>query len=178
MEYIKLIKSLLPDAKDSELAEEVLSNSYFVRASGSGAADMHHFGDGGLAEHTYEVIASSLKMADFYGFTNTQKQDLYFAALFHDYGKMYDYTLPSSDGTVLKTEHYYKVYHVSRSSLFWNEQAKKHNYSGSIDDVLHAILSHHQLKEWGSPVTPKTPVAWILHCCDSISARINELQKL
>jgi 23S rRNA maturation-related 3'-5' exoribonuclease YhaM len=39
-----------------------------------------------------------------------------------------------------------------------------------IDSVSHCILSHHGRKEWGSPVEPKTPEAWILHAADMLSA--------
>jgi 23S rRNA maturation-related 3'-5' exoribonuclease YhaM len=46
-----------------------------------------------------------------------------------------------------------------------------------IDEVTHAILSHHGQREWGSPVRPATKLAWILHTCDMMSARVNDCDK-
>ena len=48
----------------------------------------------------------------------------------------------------------------------------KFNFTDEHDEVLHAILSHHGRREYGSPVSPSTRIAWLLHLCDSISARM------
>ena len=44
--------------------------------------------------------------------------------------------------------------------------------SEKLDDILHIIANHHQLKEWGSPVEPNSIEAWIIHFADNISAKI------
>jgi 23S rRNA maturation-related 3'-5' exoribonuclease YhaM len=46
------------------------------------------------------------------------------------------------------------------------------------DEVLHAILAHHGFQEFGSPVQPNSKVAWLLHLCDSISARMDDVDKM
>jgi len=46
------------------------------------------------------------------------------------------------------------------------------------DEVLHAILAHHNLREWGSPISPATRTAWLLHLCDSISARMDDGERI
>ena len=41
-------------------------------------------------------------------------------------------------------------------------------------DLTHLLLSHHGRKEWGSPVTPKTPEAEILHLADLLDSRFKK----
>jgi 3'-5' exoribonuclease len=43
------------------------------------------------------------------------------------------------------------------------------------EHLLHLIASHHGLKEYGAPVTPRTPEAWMLHHIDNIDAHLEML---
>jgi 3'-5' exoribonuclease len=71
------------------------------------------------------------------------------------------------------TDHKYKIYHITRSNLIWNEMGKKYNLTQDyIDEVSHAILAHHGRLEWKSPVEPQTELAWLLHLSDNLSARM------
>ena len=38
--------------------------------------------------------------------------------------------------------------------------------------ILHIIASHHNLKEWGSPIHPNSAESWIVHYADNISGKI------
>lgn len=44
------------------------------------------------------------------------------------------------------------------------------------DHLLHLIASHHGTKEFGSPVAPKTPEAFLLHHIDNIDAKMEMLR--
>lgn len=129
---------------------------------------------------------------------------LFLAGLFHDAGKMWDYQPFSIyDETTLAgvvvpaysewkpSEHKWKIHHISRSALLWQKTYLTYcDHSPAVgrpfrthydwlteeffDEVLHAILAHHGRKEWGSPVSPNTKLAWILHASDMISARIED----
>lgn len=82
------------------------------------------------------------------------------------------------------------IHHISRSVMMFNEAAnlldnvvvndleEPLNYTWLTDDVkneiIHAILAHHGAKEYGSPVLPQTRLAWLLHLCDGISARMDD----
>jgi 23S rRNA maturation-related 3'-5' exoribonuclease YhaM len=46
------------------------------------------------------------------------------------------------------------------------------------DSVLHAILAHHGRREAGSPVAPKSRIAWLVHLSDQISARMADADTL
>jgi hypothetical protein len=111
------------------------------------------------------------------------------AALFHDTGKMFDYELVEHDTTTWgdpapeywkPNDHRRLIYHVPRSALIWHDvirkfpelEAKYH------DVVLHDILAHHGKREFGSPVAPKTRAAYLVHLCDSISARMDDCERI
>lgn len=38
--------------------------------------------------------------------------------------------------------------------------------------LLHLVASHHGAMEFGSPVVPKTPEAWVLHYVDNLDAKM------
>lgn len=189
---LEYLKALADEYEIYNLCSAVLDDKRFPIWSGSGKPTQHHYGDGGLVIHTAEVVKLCL--------TNNQtldagldKRKLFCAALFHDAGKMWDYER-SDDPSVpwQGAEHKRMIHHISRSALIWQNACE--NYSrayqitsdwlgiekpspNGVDEVLHAILAHHGLREWGSPVMPKTRLAWMLHLCDNLSARINDADK-
>jgi 3'-5' exoribonuclease len=111
-------------------------------------------------------------------FKDVDRQKLFLAALFHDVGKMWDYEPIDAYSFEWRANYHKKaIHHISRSALVWNEAKIKHNFKDDEDEVLHAILSHHGSKEWGSSVQPTTRLAWILHLCDSLSARMDDCDK-
>lgn len=152
----------------------VLEDWRFPLWSGSSESDKHHYGQGGLAKHTLEVTRLCLKTNEEMG-SKADKQLLTMAAIFHDYGKIWDYEQVNEDsydewrGTIHKR----RIYHINRSAFEWMD-ASRHLTPWQQDTVAHAILSHHGLRQWGSSVAPNMPEAWILHLCDSISARLDD----
>jgi len=162
-----------------DIASVVIADPLFELWSGSSKEHQHHYGKGGLIQHTCEVV--ELCFANF----NLLKLDvdpieLYLSALFHDCGKMWDYEPINEEYTKWKgTEHKRTIHHISRSAITWNRACAFHefDYGKYADSVTHNILSHHGQREWGSPVMPKTKAAWLLHLCDGISARMNDADK-
>jgi len=161
------------------VANYLLDNSNFEHWSGSSKEYQHHYGQGGLINHTSEVIKlcfSSIKTLDGHDYKIDPKE-LFLAALFHDCGKLFDYK-PTNHFPYYShwegTDHKRYIHHISRSGLMWSEAAKRSDVINDKyhDKVLHAILSHHGTREWGSPVAPKSRVAWLVHHCDCISARM------
>lgn len=174
------------------LTKYVIQSEKFNECSGSSHPDLHHYGCGQLRNHTEEVVNSCLCIRDLYKYHyDIDETELFLAALYHDYGKIYDYekievdadspfVSSYKDGKYFgwsSTKHKKQIYHISRSVILWIQalndvQAPKYFREKYEDAIIHDILSHHGLKEWGSPVQPQTKVAWILHLCDSISARL------
>jgi 3'-5' exoribonuclease len=162
----------------SDIANVVLENERFSYWSGSSSPLSHHYGNGGLATHVLEVVELCMSTNEyFYPNKDVNKQKLFLAALFHDAGKMWDYEYDSSTKEWRSNYHKKAIHHISRSALIWNEAKIKHHFNDDEDEVLHAILAHHGSKEWGSPVQPLTRLAWILHLCDGLSARMDDCDK-
>ena len=76
-----------------DISKEVLDKPEFAIASGAGKSDQHHYGDGGLLQHTWEVVTLCLNNANFFAFIENDipRKELFLAALFHDVGKIWDY---------------------------------------------------------------------------------------
>ena len=189
-ENIKSLKIYAQRYDCVEVADIVIDNPKFQQCSGSSKPEQHHYGTGGLIQHTKEVVALCINTALHYSNRFREQDDmrkLFLSALFHDIGKIEDYEAiysgKSEDDIWYGTLHKKKIHHISRSTLIWQEATlqfkEKYEWLNKefIDEVLHAILAHHGLREWGSPVAPHSNVAWILHLCDGISARMNDWHK-
>jgi 3'-5' exoribonuclease len=104
-----------------------------------------------------------------------EEKKLFLAAFFHDVGKMWDYEPLDAGYKQWKgTFHKRHIHHITRSALVWQQCAGNVFDSNFVDEVLHAILSHHGSREFGSPVAPNTKLAWMVCFCDGLSARLDD----
>lgn len=182
-DYIKWIQecadglSINSDIRD--LADVVLDNPSF-RVWTGGLKGRHHYGTGLLLKHTYEVVSLCMQQAETFkawGREDINLRVLFLAALYHDYGKVWDYA-PAWAGygsleSYRSTSHHRLIHHINRSVIEFSLAVERSGLSLNLntqDQVIHAILSHHGSPNLGSPVMPKTREAWILHLCDSMSA--------
>jgi 3'-5' exoribonuclease len=173
-----------------EACEPLLNDKRFWVWSGSSKVHQHHYGDGGLARHTEEVMRVGLEACKLHKFDEGDTNIFLVAALWHDYGKIWDYAkmadgVPVFDkileemGPWTGTWHKRHIHHISRSAIEWEVAARQACTAPHIVQfVTHAILAHHGQREFGSPVAPKTRVAWMLHFCDGISARMDDYDTL
>lgn len=71
------------------------------------------------------------------------------------------------------TDAKHKIYHITKSVLEFTKAAENIDLTDvEKDEIVHAILSHHGRPEWKSAIVPQTKMVWILHLCDSMSARV------
>jgi 3'-5' exoribonuclease len=162
------------------LTNRVVQDPDFQKWSGSGSPEKHHYGDGGLLIHTYEVAHHCLALANSHFAIHHRKlnvDELLVAAVWHDFGKLCDYRRINGQWEK-DPNHSRKIHHISRSALEFQRFSSRHTLPQTfdVDHVIHMILSHHGRREWGSPVSPATPEAWILHAADNLSARIDDHQ--
>lgn len=161
------------------LSSLVLSKKDFQQWSGSGKPEHHHYGDGGLQFHTWEVVKLALDNARFSESIGqaVNQEVLFLACVYHDVGKIWDYR--RTDWGWERAPHARLIHHISRSCMIWAETiAQFPQYHRFKDAVAHCIISHHGLREWGSPVAPSSREAWILHLSDALSARMNDCERL
>jgi 3'-5' exoribonuclease len=171
-------------AKETDVScryiNSILHSSKFLSCSGSHTPKAHHYGEGGLLQHTYEVISISQGIATFYsGIHKIDKKVLFLAALYHDVGKCWDHSIDEQIGFVETKPHRRTIHHITRSAIQWEKQADILNLNPDfVHKVTHCILSHHGRREWGSPVMPLSREAWILHLSDSMSARVDDCDRI
>lgn len=136
------------------------------------ASNHHHAYPGGLIKHTYEIgklfqdmLPDLLK---FYG--DFSVEAVYLAILCHDYGKCQEYNLDGSvNSDVMNT-----MGHVFLGANFVSGLNGKFS-KNVVDKAVHAVLAHHEFKEWGSPVEPASVEAVVLAALDRVSGRCTEL---
>ncbi len=172
-ELYKIIKKHITYAPWKKFVKLVMADEhvepYF--ASAPGAKSVHHAYLNGLLEHTLFVCKNCLSICANY--PQLDKQVLLVAALFHDVGKIQELS------GALATEYTNRgklIGHISIGMELFDKYLEK----AKIDEHLalhfkHLILSHHGELEYGSPKTPATAEAFILHYADNIDAKIAQI---
>jgi 3'-5' exoribonuclease len=162
--YLLKIASSLPQDL-SLLCCDVLNDAAFNYCSA--AAKHHHAYAGGLIVHTAEVVEFVV--------ANSMGVDLsvvVVSAIFHDYAKIYDYEECEVSDRHPKgwktTASYTRDGHIYMSNAVWKQRT---SFLPPIirHAISHAILAHHGKIEWGSPFTPQTAEAKLLHQADMFS---------
>jgi 3'-5' exoribonuclease len=138
------------------------------------AQSFHHAFLGGLLEHTLNAVEVSDAVCPFYPGLN---RDLVIAGVFlHDIAKTWELTYDCSFGY---TDGGHLVGHIVKSALWVEEKRREAEATLGeripqplIDVIQHIILSHHGLTEFGSPKTPATPEALIVHALENLDAKL------
>lgn len=188
IDYLKELEYQSKTYGVTAFTNPVLTDSRFKTWSGAGSDKHHHYGDGGLCKHTYEVWRHCISVVGTYICYNVEPykagdinlRELFVSAVWHDYGKIWDYQKDENGVWGKHNNHARHIHHISRSALEWNkfEQSKIYNKTEiNVDNVTHNILAHHGMREYGSPVSPATREAWILHLADNLSARLDDCDK-
>jgi 3'-5' exoribonuclease len=147
------------------------------------ARNYHHARRGGLVEHCAQMMRVALAVAPLYPQLNT---DLLIAGiLFHDSGKLWENHYSETGFVMAYDERGELMGHISIGlelvNSIWRRIASENadawkDLQPLSEDVrlhlLHLIGAHHGEKEFGSPVSPKTPEAMALHYIDNLDARL------
>ncbi|ONN27291.1 phosphohydrolase [Thermosipho affectus] len=160
-----------------QLLEEIFKNDeeLFNKFKNSPAGlKVHHNYIGGLAEHSITVAKMCDNVAKIYPWLD--RDLLITGALLHDIGKIYDYEINSKGIEITQTGEL--IGHIVMGYEIVNEKIKKLNLRGISEKLLHMILSHHGELEWGSPILPKTPEAFVLHMIENLDSKLNRIQNI
>lgn len=142
------------------------------------AVGNHHAWRGGLLVHTAEVVANCMGVLDspmneFY-MEDIDGDALLLAAWFHDMGKIETYRM-DGDRPTIDGQKESRIGHVVLGHQIFRDAALKASIDPeTVELVCHCILSHHEHKDWGSPVTPDCREAQILCRADNISSKISD----
>jgi 3'-5' exoribonuclease len=136
----------------------------------------HHAYQHGLLDHCVgmaELVDAAVEVFD-----RIDRDIAVAGALLHDIGKLEAYDV-SSDGADLNDagkltgEIPLGYYRVRREIETIPDLAARR-----ADALLHIILSHHGRLAYGSPVTPRTREATLVHAVDELSGRLGAFDRL
>lgn len=159
-----------------ELLEAFWDDEDFVRKfkTAPAAKKMHHAYLGGLLEHTLSTVILADKIAKHYSeyYTGIDRDLLLTGAVLHDIGKIteFDYKFSidySVEGRLLN--------HIVIGIEMLDEKLRRIKGFPEEQAVLlkHLIVSHHGVREFGSPEPPKTIEAVLLNYIDEIDSKVN-----
>jgi len=158
-----------------KLIQAFWTDKEFVREFKTAPAGkkMHHAYIGGLLEHTLSMVSLAEKVAGHYG--GIDRDLLIAGALLHDIGKTKEF------------EYQFRIDYTTRGRLLNHIvigiEMVDEKLSGIKDFpedqmvmLKHMILSHHGMREFGSPEPPKTIEAVILNYIDEIDSKVNGIR--
>lgn len=143
-----------------------------------GARFYHHARPGGLVEHSAAMMKSARILAPLY---KANVDLVVVGALVHDSGKMKENAYFPGKAEMPFQHEGEMLSHIPNGVLIVEEclqEAKRRLdpdpavYAATRTHLLHLVASHHGTLEWGSPVTPRTPEALILHTVDNLDAKM------
>lgn len=167
-EYIGKIK----DDKLREFISKIYNNNKEKLLIAPAAKMMHHNYIGGLIVHTLECLNyAEVNMNAF--FQKVNRDEVYAAALLHDIGKIFEYTIDTESGLIDYDESFRKEW-ISHSqygfSICMNAGFKR---------VAKMIAAHHARAEWGAIVDLNEkdldPILYLIHHIDDLSAKYGKI---
>jgi 3'-5' exoribonuclease len=137
------------------------------------AKTIHHAYRGGLLEHVVKMAEIAIDLCRHY--PELDRDLLLLGVYFHDLGKLRELgAMPQNDYTLegqlvghITIGHGLLVECCAAIADF-PEDLRRH--------LEHLILSHHGHREFGSPIEPATPEAFVLHAIDNLDSKINQLR--
>lgn len=138
------------------------------------ARRIHHQYAGGLLEHTVSVANLCRQTCMIYPELN---QDLVVAgALLHDMGKVEELKFKAAAEYTAAGRMLGHIYIGSEMLAYHINQLRSEgeSFPEQLELMLkHMVLSHHGLLEFGSPVKPLYPEAFLLHMMDNLDAKMH-----
>lgn len=150
-------------------------------AGSPAALRRHHVYRGGLLEHTAGVVTLCRAAAGYYPRVN--KALLFTGALLHDLGKVRTYSSnPGFEGT----DEGRLIGHLVLSVRMVTKAVEKLREVRGLEffppdlelPLIHLLVSHHGIMEWGSPVEPVLLEACLLHHADYMDAEVSKFEEV
>lgn len=159
-----------------ELFKRFWADAQFVQQfkTAPAAKKMHHAYLGGLLEHTLSMAILVDKIAGHY--TGVDRDMLMAGAILHDIGKVHEFEYSShidytSEGRLIS--------HIVIGVQMIDEKLKQMQDIPQEQAVLlkHLVISHHGVREFGSPEVPKTIEAVLLNHIDEIDSKVKGIRE-
>ncbi|MCK6597041.1 MAG: HD domain-containing protein [Bdellovibrionaceae bacterium] len=136
------------------------------------AKTIHHAWVGGLLEHILSILKILKPLSQHYSFLN--RDLLYFGAIFHDIGKLWELEFENSVGY---TDRGRLIGHMEIAcELIDKKSSRIFGFPLELKDLLkHIVLSHHGRLEYGSPKRPKCLEAFLVAYIDDLDSKVNQI---
>lgn len=205
-ETIQKALNVINESVYNKLVYNLITSVWSQFCVWTAASSLHHNALGGLIVHTAEVIEQAEQIAEFwenkYGPNFINKPLLLSAALLHDIAKTKELNVDRFSGSteystqaslethitmcvsMIDIEAYklqlgYQTYKINelneQEGTKTDEQLQFEQEAVSL--LKHCILAHHGVKEYGSPITPNIPEAYIVNVADNLSAEMFRYNK-
>ena len=150
-----------------------ITDNYFVKKFRTlpGARVYHHSCEGGLLEHVWEMLQYCEKAVEIHPSLN---RDLVISgAILHDIGKIKENEVSPS---IKETREGMLLGHIFLGAEMVKEKISQiPDFPPLLEDkLLHILLSHHEKKEYGAMMEPKTPEAITVACADGIGSKVTQ----
>lgn len=160
------LKQLMQEVLQEEEIKNLLMKS-------PAAKSIHHAKKGGLLEHIVSVCKVLKMMAGHYQYLNSDL--LIFGGVFHDLGKVWELEIQNNQ---IQYSHRGRLLgHMQLSCELIDRKSKQIlGFPTDLRDVLkHIVLSHHGRLEYGSPVRPYFPEAYIVASIDELDSKMDTM---
>ncbi len=139
------------------------------------AKRIHHAYQGGLLEHVVKMAELAVDVCGHY--PEIDRDLVLLGVYFHDLGKLREIgAMPANDYTL---EGQLVGHIVIGVEMLRECCAAVPGMPGDLRLLLeHLIVSHHGRREWGTPIEPSTPEAFVLHLIDNLDSKLNQLRAL
>ncbi len=159
------------------LMEAFFNDSKFMAQfrSAPAAMYMHHATIGGLIEHTSHVLRLCREICRIY--PALDKELLISGAILHDIGKIQEFSI----GTNIKqTEEGMLRGHIAIGEEAVLARIKEiRDFPNELKiKIAHMMLSHHGVKEYGSPQEPSFPEAAAVYYADEMDSKVDQFVKI
>lgn len=137
------------------------------------AKSIHHAYRGGLLEHVVKMAEVAADLCRHY--PEIDRDLVLLGVYFHDLGKIREIgAMPAND----YTPEGQLVGHIAIGLEMLRECcAAVPEMPADLELHLeHLVVSHHGRREFGSPVEPSTPEAFLLHLIDNLDSKLNQLR--
>jgi 3'-5' exoribonuclease len=171
----KELKRLVKSVKNSHLSallQRIFEEDHdlfeaYCRAPA--ANKYHHAYIGGLLEHSVAIAKGGEAIAE--ANDRLDRDLLVTGALLHDIGKIEEL---SSDVGFDKTDEGQMVGHICLGAIMLHDiMSGMGQFPQDLRlQLLHLVLSHHGMREYGSPIVPATAEALALHHLDNLDAKV------
>lgn len=170
--YIAEIKT--PEIKkllDNVFADKDINRKFRIHPA---AEYVHHSFQGGLIEHTVEMLDLAQPMRKYYPEADF---DLINAGIIlHDIGKLTE--LEPAGVVVQRTTAGHLIGHLIQSYQLVHDFGKDILTEKQLMQLEHIVLAHHGQLDYGSPVAPATIEAIIVTSVDQTSSKVRIFQKV